>query len=559
MKNHHRGILCFSLLLIFCAGLFLPGGNCEASEPFPLYPCIRPNVNFWKKVYSKYGTTHGIIHDSRNLGVIYEVIDLKKRGARNARRVNKKRIEKAKKKYAGILRLLASNPSHSKRDARRVAALFGAGATRKTYQRAIKNIRCQVGQRDRFRKGLIRSGAYLGEIKRIFVSQGLPVDLAYLPHVESSFNPKAYSKFGAAGIWQFTRSTGKRFMSVNYTLDERWDPLQASRAAARLLKSNYGKLRNWPFALTAYNHGVAGMMRAKKAKGSYPAVFKGYRGRSFKFASRNFYSEFLAAREVARNWERYFGKLKFHKPVRTRKIRMEGYASVGDLSRFFKVSTPTIRRLNPTLRAPVFRGQKDVPKGYVLKLPASAGKGQSVTSLSRSSNIYRSHQKRSRFYRVQKGDTAGKIAKIHGVRLSDLIRANNLNAGACIFAGQNLRIPGRGEKISRPVVARKTVKKKSKAVRRNLHKPALVSGRPSESKPAVKSRPEKAAITIVSERREFPVNPSIVTGKLSVERVAIRKGQPVGVIRVGAEETLGHYADWLAISTHKIRRLNGFR
>ena len=148
---------------------------------------------------------------------------------------------------------------------------------------------------DRFREGLIRSGAYVDQIKEIFRSYGLPSDLAYLPHVESSFNPKAYSKFGAAGLWQFMRSTGKRFLEIDYTLDERRDPIRASHAAARLLKENYKALGTWPMAITAYNHGLAGMMRATRSKGNYEAIFKQYRSRLFKFASRNFYSEFLAA------------------------------------------------------------------------------------------------------------------------------------------------------------------------------------------------------------------------------------------------------------------------
>ncbi|MEJ2221529.1 MAG: lytic transglycosylase domain-containing protein [Desulfobacterales bacterium] len=157
----------------------------------------------------------------------------------------------------------------------------------------MRNLRCQIGQKDPFRQGIIRSGAYLTEMKQIFHDAGLPEDLVYLPHVESSFNPEAYSKFGAAGMWQFTRSTGKSFMTVSYAVDERRDPIISTRAAARLLKRNYKKLRNWPMAITAYNHGVTGMLRAKRRKGDYETIFKEYRSRIFKFASRNFYSEFL--------------------------------------------------------------------------------------------------------------------------------------------------------------------------------------------------------------------------------------------------------------------------
>ena len=167
-------------------------------------------------------------------------------------------------------------------------------------------MRCQVGQQDRFQAGLIRSGAYMDRMRAIFSAHGLPADLAFLPHVESSFNTNAYSKFGAAGMWQFTRSTGKRFMTVDYVLDERRDPIAAAHAAARLLKENHERLGSWPLAITAYNHGAAGMQRAKAAHGDYPGIFTSYKGRTFKFASRNFYSEFLAARRVASDYRRYF-------------------------------------------------------------------------------------------------------------------------------------------------------------------------------------------------------------------------------------------------------------
>ncbi len=551
MRDHHRGILCVSLLLILCAGISFPEGYCGASEPFPLYPCIRPNVGFWEKVYSKYDTTHGIIHDGRNLGIIYEVIDLKKRGSRNAGRVNKKRIERAKKKYAGILRQLASNPSHGKRESRRVAALFGVGAKRDTYRQAMRNIRCQVGQRDRFREGLIRSGAYLGEIKRIFVSQGLPVDLAYLPHVESSFNPKAYSKFGAAGVWQFTRSTGKRFMLVNYTVDERWDPIRASHAAAKLLKSNYRKLGSWPLAITAYNHGVAGINRARKQKGGYESIFKNYRGRRFKFASRNFYSEFLAARKVAKKADRYFGRLKRHKPEKSRKTMLQGYASIGDISRHFGVGIKTLKRLNPALRPPVYRGQKYVPKGYTLRLPA--GQGVRTVSLKIPKNIYQSRQKHSSIYLVRKGDTVGKIARMHGVRTDDIIIANHLSSRALIRPGQNLRIPATGK---HPVRLASVKEKKNGTQVSNAVKGARTENVVLPEKKRPVQKPVKPSIP--AKVSEPPIDPEAVTGNLLVEEVSHLKGKTVGIIRVGVQETLGHYAEWLEIPTKEIRRLNGF-
>lgn len=168
------------------------------------------------------------------MNLIYDVIEIEDPDRRGNKQINQDRIKTAKRKYKLILDRLGRDQAPVGSEERRVAELFGADAKPADFRAAMQNLRCQVGQKDPFRQGLIRSGAYLQEIRQIFNDAGLPVDLAYLPHVESSFNPRAYSKFGAAGIWQFTRATGKRYMTVGYAVDERRDPILSSRAAARL-------------------------------------------------------------------------------------------------------------------------------------------------------------------------------------------------------------------------------------------------------------------------------------------------------------------------------------
>src|SRR5205823_9329759 len=136
-------------------------------------------------------------------------------------------------------------------------------------------------------------------------------DIALLPLVESSFENRALSSAGAAGIWQFTRGTGKLYMSVNKKLDERLDPAKATRSAARLLHDNYNALGSWPLAITAYNHGRAGMMHAQSEVGSsdLTKVIQDYKGPLFGYASMNFYSEFIAAVDVYDHYQDYFGEL----------------------------------------------------------------------------------------------------------------------------------------------------------------------------------------------------------------------------------------------------------
>jgi membrane-bound lytic murein transglycosylase D len=545
MKIHH--LISKTMVLLILGSLLLFGAPSAASELFPAYPCIEPNVLFWIEAYSNYSTAEGIIHDSNNLNIIYDVIELWPPEKHGSRKVNRKRIGKAKKKYKRILSKLAKYPSTQDPEARIIAGLFGPNAGPADFRKAMYNIRCQIGQRDRFVKGLIRSGAYIDEIKEIFRSEGLPEDLAYLPHVESSFNPEAYSKFGAAGIWQFTRSTGRRFMTIGYAMDERRDPVLSSKAAAKLLKQNYEKLGNWPMAITAYNHGVTGMLRAKRAKDSYEEIFKHYRRRRFKFASRNFYAEFLAAREVAKNYGRYFGLLQLDKPFDTREVLLEGYTTITDLSRHFQVDMETIQRLNPALRPPVLKNQKYVPKGYALRLPADAVEGKQVASAEMLESLYRLHQKPSRFYRVKRGDTVGEIAQIHGIRVSALIMANNLDSRATIYINQNLRLPLPGEKLERVETTPKI-------------SPQLASASQAQPKEVAVIPPENIPSPFEGKTNasDLPVTPAVVVGNLEVEHVMTEDGRQIGVIRVELEETLGHYADWLGVPTWAIRRLNGF-
>jgi membrane-bound lytic murein transglycosylase D len=557
-----RKIFIQTLLMLGVLFLTFDGVPCgkvfAASDLFPLYQCLSPNVAFWEKVYTQYSSKQGIFHDSSNLAIIYEVIDLVDQREPNAQKINEAHIKRTKRKYEGILEKLARGEAPSSPEEKRVVALLGPTAVSRDFLKAKENLRCQIGQKDRFQEGLVRSGAFIDQIKEIFESYGLPADLAYLPHVESSFNYEAYSKFGAAGIWQFTRSTGKRFMKIGYAIDERRDPIRSSDAAAKLLKRNYEALGDWPSAITAYNYGVSGMLRAKQLLGSFEEIFKRYNSPLFRFASRNFYAEFIAARDVAKNYQQYFGELELDKPTKWREIVLASYLPIRDLVRQYGLDANAIRSLNPALRKPVFRGQKYIPKGYALHLPAAPGEGPAGIPSELPQRIYRSQQKRSLFYTVRRGDTAHEIARIEGVEMSDLISANNLDHKATVYAGQNLRIPASDEEKESLVTAT--------LIRDKAYSPVQTeSASALKSEPAAKAEAEtpqeglSLALNEGSKTAELPTDPSTVTGDFAVERVAMQDGRIIGVIRAEAEETIGHYADWLAVSTRAIRKLNGWK
>ncbi len=440
-----NNILCHfrcRLLLpaVFAALLVLVtpfSGYAAASRSFPSPAAIQANVRFWEKIYADYSVHSAVIHDRKDLSRVYGVVSLIDPKTPGARQLNRALIRIGEKKYRTILNNLATGKRPTNAEEKKIAAMFTGSKRATRMKEAATRLRTQIGLKERFIEGVIRSGAYMPRLKKIFTDQGLPAELAYLPHVESSFFPQAHSKSGAAGIWQFTRATGKRYLRISSAIDERLDPFLSAKAAAAYLKNSYNKLGNWPMAITAYNYGTAGMLRAKKKLKSYVRIFRFYDAGHFGFASRNFYAEYLAALHVAQRLERT--SLLRNKPVSFTTLQLPGYISIASLHRHFNVTTKTLRRLNPALKETVFQGKKLVPKGYQLRLPSTPALTRQKRKIPHSS--LHSRQLPDKYYRVQRGDTASEIAEKYHIRLEQLRNANNLNRNAAIYIGQRLRIP----------------------------------------------------------------------------------------------------------------------
>jgi membrane-bound lytic murein transglycosylase D len=429
--------LVFTSILFGC--LITP--SCSA-DTFPNPPAIQPTVQFWLSIYTQYPLTQGVVHDSRYPEIIYEIIELEHPDTPGAHRTNDHRMRQARNTYRKILDRLMQHPDGDDPEMKRVADLFGTTVTRDQLRKAKQRIRCQVGQRDRFREGLIRSATQIHAIRTIFHNAGLPADLAYLPHVESSFNYQAHSKSGAVGIWQFTRRTGRHYLQINYALDERFDPIRASEAAALLLKTNYKRIESWPLAITAYNHGISGMLRATRRHKTYAAIFQNYHSRRFRFASRNFYPEFLAAREAAANAHKYFNDLPSSVERQTFQAAPEGFVPFKAVAEHFKLDADLLHQLNPALRPPIINGLQDIPAGYRIHLPAHEWQNRLAYNARIPNDILGARQKPCPIYRVRKGDTVAAIAYRHNLKITDLVAANNLSKrGNRIFVNQKLRLP----------------------------------------------------------------------------------------------------------------------
>jgi membrane-bound lytic murein transglycosylase D len=217
------------------------------------------------------------------------------------------------------------------------------------------------------------------------------------------------------------------------------------------LRANYERSRSWPLALTGYNHGIGGMERASRQLGTrdMATIIARYKSRSFGFASKNFYCEFLAALEVEENAERYFGRLAREAPENPEIVVLDGYYRPNTLAAAFSVSLDALREANLGLLDGVWKGQRFVPKGYALRVPRNPLRpAPEVVLASIPTRDRHVEQVREAEYRVRRGDTLSRVAARFGVRTKDLMAANGLRSANRIRVGQRLEIPGSGRVVA---------------------------------------------------------------------------------------------------------------
>lgn len=360
------GGILFSLSGVFAAEKHKISSN---DQSLPIPPEIKFKVDFWKAIYTKYTTKQGVLHDAEDLSIIYDAIELPASGDTTG--VDQLRAD-IRENIFNIIRKKGDNLTSEER---RILSKFPAQASRARLLQATENIRFQLGQADRFKQGIIRSGFYIKHIEKILAEEGVPDFIKYLPHVESSFQEYAISKFDAAGLWQLMPSTGKMFgLREEYAIDERLDPMKATRAAARHLSRDYQRLGTWPLAVTAYNHGAGGMTRAVRTLGTtdIAEIAFNFQSPSFGFASRNFYVQFLAAVDVATHYQRYFGDLPIPPPIQFETVQIKDPIYLKDFSERYRFTADEFRRLNPGLRPPVLNNSRPIPKGVEVRVPPNS-------------------------------------------------------------------------------------------------------------------------------------------------------------------------------------------
>ena len=452
---------------ILLALVFATGAAALDPELFPVPHQLEPNVEFWTRVYTGYDSHHVLVHDERHLQVIYGVLDFTELDT-SAKTAGRKSLEKreqlrrTRKHYQNLLRDLAAgrvSKTHRKAQAEIERMFATVPGGRKKYSAAASRVRTQTCLKDRFAEGIERSGVYMAAIEDVFRRRGLPLELTRLPFVESLFQWHARSSAAAGGIWQFVPPTARLYrLKMELELDERYDPLRATEAAARHLEDNYRSLKSWPLAVTAYNHGAGGMRRAVRTLGTRDLgeIAGRYRSRNFGFASRNFYSEFIAAARIYEDRERYFPGVEPLPALAADEFSPGKYVPIRDLAKRAGTELDQLEELNPALTSAVWAGHVYLPRNYSLRVPEGHGSAFEAAYAALPDAAKSSHQV-GYYYRVRRGDTLSRIAAKFGTSTRALQRANKLRSAHRIRIGQRLLIPpGRGGRPPTPAVAQST-------------------------------------------------------------------------------------------------------
>ncbi len=462
---------------------------------FDIPASLETRVNFWKNIYTKYTSDQGVVHDSKYIDVIYKEIDfgpITSSTTMNDVQKSKARAKVVKEAKRDAIIILTRLHKLSRNGSPNLEELTSAelemwkrfekiSEPNKFQNASLRGrIRFQLGQRDRVELGILYSGRYLRRMEEIFRLENMPVQLTRLPFVESSFNIYARSKVGASGIWQFVPRTGRAFMKVNKHVDERNDPVVATKGAAKLLKQNFNLLGTWPLALTGYNHGAYGLQRLSnklKTKDLAEIIQKSSK-RSFGFAGENFYSCFLAVVHVEANADKYFGNVKRSPELIYEIVPTTTTIGWSNVVEWFEGDEDKAKLYNPHINRPR-KGNFEIPRSIELHLPmekrdiaitamedmAKRPRSTKVASSAlmkqaeaaeiedrpvKKSSITVDDPKAS-VYRVKRGDNLTSISKKLGISVRDLMEANNLKSAKKIRPGMKLMLPSFTNEPEAPV------------------------------------------------------------------------------------------------------------
>lgn len=295
---------------------------------------------------------------------------------------------------------------------------------------------------------------YFPMIEEELLKAGLPIELRSMAIIESALQATAYSRVGAAGLWQFMPTTARAYgLEVNSMVDERYDPVKSTVAACKYMKDLYKMYNDWSLAIAAYNCGPGNVNKALARTGGNPSSFWDVYWRLPR-ETRGYVPAFIAASY----------SYAFHKahnityseppmPIAVDTIQVTRLLHLGQVSSTIDVSAEALKLLNPQYKLDVIPATN---KSYALVLPANRvteyiSHEDSIFSKDsvylkeylNPENVQKKIASVGTEYRVKKGDTLGAIARRYGVTVKQLMSWNNLRSANRLSIGQRLRIEKR--------------------------------------------------------------------------------------------------------------------
>ncbi len=297
----------------------------------------------------------------------------------------------------------------------------------------------QTGGRKWFTKWLERSHVWIPVERPILAQEGVPLDLVYLSMIESGFSEYAYSWASASGLWQFVRGTGRLYgVRDDFWVDERRDPVKATRAAAQYLKSLHDQFGDWYLAWAAYNAGAGRIQAAINRYGTRDFWQLAHDGRALRPETKQYVPKLIAAALIAKHPKRFgfADPVVPSAPYRYDEVEVPDATDLAVVARAAGVSTAAVQRLNPALRRWCTPPRR-AGHGYLVKLPF----GTKVRFLAEFAKIKPSQRLTFRHHRIHRGDTLGAIARAFRTPLFAIERLNHIRNPRRLRLGQEIIIP----------------------------------------------------------------------------------------------------------------------
>jgi membrane-bound lytic murein transglycosylase D len=342
-------------------------------DDFKIKKYFSKDVKFWFYIYTVFHSHHVVVHDKENLGLIYDVIEYEELRKSDLSKYTKfalqsrltdERIKTIRKDFIH----LRKNKAKTSNQKKIIQALKKIGfripkSSRKRkelFKGLSKNLRTQTGQKDSIQNGINAFEKYKETFFEWLDYFQLPKELVWISFLESSFNVKAESKVGATGVWQFMRRIGRYFMPYDKRQDGRLSPVMSTLAAFHLLHQNKKILKRWDLAIPAYNSGTKHLVKArrklKKKRPSLEEILEKYDHPHMGFASKNFYSEFLALSHAMAYRDVFYNLKNLKKSKKKVKVFLTKCSiKIKEFNRKVLKKTPHTAEMNKHLKSKNYR------------------------------------------------------------------------------------------------------------------------------------------------------------------------------------------------------------